>query len=40
MEKVLVIGANGHTGRIVSTKLKDSAHYIPVAMISDHDHKN
>jgi uncharacterized protein YbjT (DUF2867 family) len=40
MEKVLVIGANGHTGRIVSTKLKDSAHYIPVAMLRDESQKN
>ncbi|WP_143959952.1 SDR family oxidoreductase [Litoribacter populi] len=39
MEKVLIIGANGHTGRIVATKLKDAASYIPVAMIRDSDQK-
>ncbi|MBS9523959.1 SDR family oxidoreductase [Litoribacter alkaliphilus] len=40
MEKVLIIGANGHTGRIIATKLKDAASYIPVAMIRDAGQKD
>ncbi|KEO75089.1 SDR family oxidoreductase [Anditalea andensis] len=39
MEKVLIIGANGATGRIVATQLKDSSNYIPIAMIRNEDQR-
>lgn len=35
MENVLIIGANGSTGRLVATRLKDHANYVPIAMIRD-----
>ncbi|MEX2514282.1 MAG: SDR family oxidoreductase [Cyclobacteriaceae bacterium] len=35
MEKVLIIGANGKTGRILTFKLKNHEQYIPVAMVRD-----
>ena len=33
MKKVLVIGSNGKVGRILTSKLKDSSHFIPTAVI-------
>ncbi|HSJ66221.1 MAG TPA: SDR family oxidoreductase [Anditalea sp.] len=39
MEKVLIIGANGTTGRLVATSLKDNSNYIPIAMIRDEDQR-
>ena len=35
MDKVLIIGANGSTGRLVATRLKDNSTYTPIAMIRD-----
>ncbi|EPR68455.1 SDR family oxidoreductase [Cyclobacterium qasimii] len=35
MEKVLIIGANGSIGRILSEKLKDNPDYTPVAMVRE-----
>lgn len=39
MENVLIIGANGSTGRIVATRLKDNANYNPIAMVRDEDQR-
>lgn len=33
MKKVLIIGANGKVGRILTQKMKDSSHFSPVAAI-------
>ncbi|MEX0883643.1 MAG: SDR family oxidoreductase [Cyclobacteriaceae bacterium] len=35
MDKVLIIGANGKTGRILAFKLKNHEQYVPVAMVRD-----
>lgn len=40
MEKVLIVGANGHTGTHTVRKLKGNGHYKPVAMIRDEDQKS
>ena len=39
MENILVIGANGNTGRIINEFLKKSAKYKPYAMIRKEDQK-
>jgi len=39
MENVLIIGANGSTGRIVTTRLKDHTNYTPYAMIRDEEQR-
>ncbi|MFN2261718.1 MAG: SDR family oxidoreductase [Psychroflexus sp.] len=40
MENILIIGANGKTGRIVSNILKDSGKYKPFAMIRNEVQQN
>ena len=40
MENVLVIGANGKTGKIISRLLKESKRYTPYAMIRNEDQKS
>tara|TARA_R110002020_G_scaffold413875_2_gene623438 strand:- start:618 stop:1274 length:657 start_codon:yes stop_codon:yes gene_type:complete len=38
-QKVLIIGANGSTGKLVSSLLNDSSAYLPVAMIREESQK-
>ncbi|MDN6310061.1 MAG: SDR family oxidoreductase [Flavobacteriaceae bacterium] len=40
MEKVLIIGANGNTGRILSEIISKSDHYEPVAMLRKESQKD
>lgn len=40
MRKVLVIGANGKVGRILTQKLKDSSHFVPVAAFRKEEQKD
>lgn len=39
MEKVLIVGANGTTGKQIVMKLKDSSKFEPVAMVRKEDQK-
>ncbi|SHN29495.1 Uncharacterized conserved protein YbjT, contains NAD(P)-binding and DUF2867 domains [Cyclobacterium lianum] len=40
MEKILIIGANGKTGRLIAEQLSAHADYTPVAMIRDKSQKS
>ena len=39
MKNVLIIGANGQIGRIIATKMKDSADFLPVALFRKENQK-
>ena len=39
MKKVLIIGANGQIGKIITTKMKGSADFVPVALFRKENQK-